>query len=157
MSKAREKERVRPIPLRAIVQGSIGEASGSDAGSDTIEDTHALTRHATQLDDYWSSKRGREFIVSSQPPTTAFSPTQLFARAGAESRTANSENLNQSPPNSITSPEASSSHSGHRDFTRGLAPVRQRRARFQRGCRTCRFASLRYLFNCGGLNQLPGV
>ncbi len=149
MSKAREKERIRPTPLRTIVRGSTGEASGSDAGSDTIEDTHALNRHVTQLNDYWSSKRDHGFAGFSKSPTTTSSPTQPFASAATESSTADSDNLSQSLQNSVTSPEHSSSHSGHKGFLRGAAPIRLRRARFQRGCRTCRSAFPAPLYSDG--------
>jgi hypothetical protein len=136
VSKAREKERVRPTPFRAIIQSSIGEASGSDTGSDTIEDTHPLSSQVSHLNDYWSSERDTGFPGSSQPPTTAFSPAQLFALA--ESSTTPSDDLYHSRQSSVTSPEPSTSQPEQKDFSRGALASRPRRARFQRGCRTCR-------------------
>jgi len=136
VSKTREKERVRPTPFRAIIQSSIGEASGSDTGSDTIEDIHPLSNQVTHLNDYWLSERDTGFSGASQPPTTAFSPAQLFALA--ESSTTGSDDLYQSRQSSVTSPEPSSSQPEHKDFSRVAIASRPRRARFQRGCRTCR-------------------
>lgn len=138
VSKAREKERVRPTPIRPLVrglQGYIGEASGSDAGSEIIEDTHPLKDNVSQLDDYWSSERDPGFAGSSQPPTTAFSPAQLFALAES---TAGFDELSLGQRSSFTSPEPSSSSAENNSFTKGPTQARPRRTRFQRGCRTCR-------------------
>jgi hypothetical protein len=135
VSKAREKERVRPTHIRPLVQGYIGEAPGSDAGSDIIEDTHPLKASVTQLNEYWSSERDPGLAGSSQPPTTAFSPTQLLALAES---TAGFDELKLGQQGPIKSPEFSTSFVEHKSFSSGAAQTRPRRARFQRGCRTCR-------------------
>jgi hypothetical protein len=138
VSKAREKERVRPTHVRPLVQGYVGAASGSDAGSDLIEDTHPLKASVTQLNDYWSSERDPGFTGSSQPPTTAFTPTQLLALAES---TAGFGELNLGQQSSAASPESSTSLAEHKWFSSGATQARPRRARFQRGCRTCRSVS----------------
>ena len=138
VSKAREKERVRPTQVRPLVRGLqsyIGEGSGSDAGSDIIEDPHPLKVNVSQLDDYWSSERDPAGGTL-QPPTTAFSPAQLLALAES---TAGFDELNIDQQSSVTSPtESSTSFGEHKSSPSEPSQTRPRRTRFQRGCRTCR-------------------
>jgi len=138
VSKAREKGRGRPTPVRPLVRGlqsNIAEGSGSDAGSDIIEDTHPLKVNVLQLDDYWSSERDPG-AGSWQPPTTAFSPSQLLALAESAAGV-DEHNIDQQ--SSVTSPtESSTSFGENRSSPSGPSRTRPRRTRFQRGCRTCR-------------------
>jgi hypothetical protein len=135
VSKAREQQRGRPAPIRPLVQGYIGEASGSDTGSDVVEDFHPLKGQVTQLDDYWASERDPGFTGSSLPPTTAFSPAQLLALAES---TAGFDELSLGQQSSVASPASSSYTIEAKDFSKGTTQTRPRRSRFQRGCRTCR-------------------
>jgi hypothetical protein len=135
VAKAREQQRGRPTPIRPLVQGYIGEASGSDTGSDVVEDNHPLKGQVAQLDDYWASERDPGFAGSSLPPTTAFSPAQLFALAES---TAGLDELSLGQQSSVASPASSSYTVETKDFPKGATQTRPRRSRFQRGCRTCR-------------------
>jgi hypothetical protein len=155
VSKAREQQRGRPTPIRPLVQGYTGEASGSDVGSEIVEDYHPLKGQVSQLDDYWALERDPGYSGSSLPPTTAFSPAQLLALAES---TIGIEELNFGQTSSGASSASSPHTNDTKDSTRGAPQTRPRRSRFQRGCRTCRSVSCPYN-SCGGavLNIKPNL